>query len=62
MFQNLAWNQQNKAGGGGEEVYFVVSKAEQSLRLHGREVWSYGEAPNMGLRLSAVRLERLSSI
>jgi hypothetical protein len=55
VLQNLTWNQRNMEGGGGEEVYFVLLKTERySLRLHGEEVWSYGEAPNLGLGLSEV--------
>lgn len=53
--QNLTWNQRNMEGGGGEEVYFVLLSTERySLRLLGKEVWSYGETPNMGQGLSEV--------
>jgi len=55
VLQNLTWNQQNRAGGGGEEVDFALLKTEQySLLLHGKEVWSYDERPNLGQGLSAV--------
>jgi hypothetical protein len=48
ILQNLTWNQPNRAGGGGEEVSFALLYTEHySLRLRGREVWSYGKTPIM---------------
>jgi hypothetical protein len=55
VLQNLTLNQRIMEGGGGEEVYFVILKTERySLLLNGKEVWSYGEAPNPDLGLSKV--------
>lgn len=53
--KNLTWNQYNKAGGGGDDLYFGVLKTEHySLELHGIEVWSFGEARTFGPASSAV--------
>jgi len=57
--RNLTWNlnqpEVNKADGAGDDVvYFVVLETQQySLLLHGKEVWTFGEAPNMDTGLSA---------
>ena len=52
---NHTWNQYNKAGGGGDEVYFVVLKADHySLRHHDHEVWTYGESMDMTAGPSSV--------
>ena len=42
-------------GGAGDEVYFVILETERySLQLRGKEVWSYGKAPDWGLGVSEV--------
>lgn len=47
--RNLTSDQVNKAGGAGDEVYFVLLETDQySLLLHGKEVWTFSKAPNMG--------------
>jgi len=63
--RNLTWNlnqpEINKADGAGDDVvYFVVLETQQySLLLHGKEVWTFGEAPNMDTGLStAAETER----
>jgi hypothetical protein len=49
VLQNLTRNERNMEGGAGEEVYFVLLKTDRySLLLYGKEVWSYGEAPDQG--------------
>jgi hypothetical protein len=55
VLQNLKHNKPSLLYGAGEEVYFALLKTGRySLRLQGAEVWSYGEAPNMGLGPSPV--------